>query len=245
MAKKILVADDDLSFVELIKTALELQGFEVLTAFNGTETLAKAIQEKPDLILLDVIMPGLAGYQVFERLQTDPHAKHIPVFVISARKNMVELFPQSKLITFFSKPLEIEVLMARIAQALTLQTLEENRNVLVFGIQEFVANKIKEWFVERGYKVTIPLNEYDAIRKCEMLAPRFFLCQFWEDPSVLDSAAVYKKVKYGSVADKVRFYIYCPQSMFTEAQKALPLPILVPYTDSRDLLEKIKKDIVK
>ena len=74
MAKKILIADDELHLVEIIKLAMEIQGFEVITAFNGTEALAKALEEKPDLILLDVIMPGLAGYQVFDRLQTDPHA---------------------------------------------------------------------------------------------------------------------------------------------------------------------------
>ena len=240
MAKKILIADDELHLVEIIKLAMEIQGFEVITAFNGTEALAKALEEKPDLILLDVIMPGLAGYQVFDRLQTDPHAKHIPIFVISARKNMAELFPQSKLITFFSKPLEIEVLVSKITQALELQAREESKDVLIYGVQEFVAKKIQGWFTEKGYNAMIFLNEYDAIQKCEILAPKFFLCQFWDDSTILDSASVYRKVKYGSVADKVHFYIYCPQNMFIEAQKSLPLPIIMPYTDSRDLLGKIK-----
>ncbi len=244
MPKKILIADDDPALVELVKIAMEIQGFEVLTAFNGTEALAKALREKPDLILLDVIMPGLEGYQVFEKLQADPHAKHIPVFVISARKNMAELFPPSDLITFVSKPLEIEALLKQIDQALTLQSKRESKDVLIFGVQEFVANKLKELFIAKGYKVTIPLNEYEAVQKCEMLAPKFFFCQFWEDPTVLDAASIYKKVKYGSVVDKVRFCIYCPESMLAEAKKVLPLPIILPYADSRDLLEQIKKNIV-
>lgn len=241
MAKKILIADDELQLVEIIKIAMEIQGFEVITAFNGTEALAKALEEKPDLILLDVIMPGLAGYQVFDRLQTDPHAKRIPIFVISARKNMAELFPPSKLITFFSKPLDVEALIKKINQTLELQAREESKDVLVLGVQDFVAKKIRDWFVGKGYKVTLPSNEYEAIEKCEMLAPKFFLCQFWDDSYAMDAALVYKKVRYGSVADKVRFYIYCPQNMFTEAKKSLPLSIIVPYTDSRDFLEKINK----
>ena len=71
MAKKILVADDDLSLVELIKTALEIQGFEVITAFNGTDALAKGIREKPDLILLDILLPGVDGITLLRELRAE------------------------------------------------------------------------------------------------------------------------------------------------------------------------------
>ncbi len=245
MAKKILIADDDLALVDLVATGLKEQGFDVITASNGTEALAKALREIPDLILLDVVMPGLAGYRVFEKLQADPHTKNIPVIVLSVRKSMEDLFPQTRLITFVSKPFDINVLFGLIGQSLTLQNLGENKNVLILGVQEFVVNKIKEWFEKKGYKVTTPLNEYDAIQKCEKLAPKFFFCQFWGDSTILDSATVYEKVKYGSVADKVNFYIYCPQGFLAEAKNIFPLSMIVPYVDSRDLLIEVAKNIVR
>jgi len=246
MAQKILIVDDERDLVSIWGTLLKAQGFDVITAFSGTEALTKTFQEKPDLLLLDVILPGpLTGYQVFEQLQKDPHAKNIPVIVISARKNMGDLFPRSGLITFVSKPIDANVLVGKIAQILTLQKLGESKNVLIFGIQEFTINRIKEWFEKKGYKVATAFNEYDAIQKCEKLTPKFFFCQFCADPAVLDSTTVYKKAIYLSGADKVGFYLYCPQQNLAEAKNAFPPDVIVAYTDSKDLLEKIEKDVVR
>src|SRR3989338_4091147 len=100
MAKKILIVDDEPALITIWETRLKLNGFDVVTASNGPEAVTKAIQEKPDLLLLDVMMPGLTGFQVFEKLQADPFAKNIPVIVTSARHSMSDFFPKSKLITF-------------------------------------------------------------------------------------------------------------------------------------------------
>ena len=246
MAKKVLVADDEPGLVTLLETMLEMKGFDVITASTGTEALTKALREKPDVILLDIVMPGLAGYQVFEKLQEDSYTKHIPVFVMSARKNMVNLFPPSKLITFVSKPFDANTFVDMLAQSFAPQTSpEESKDVLILGNQEFLVNKIMAYFMEKGYQVTTALNEQDAIQKCEMLVPKFFFCEFWEDPVVLDSAMVYQKVKYGSAVGRIRFYIYCQQNLLFQAQQIFQPHLIVSYHHSWDLLEKIKNDIAR
>ena len=82
---RILVIDDDPSLVLIVERVLQTKGFEVLTAFNGLEGLQKAREEKPDLIILDIIMPRMDGYEVCRRLQNDPATAAIPVLMLTVK----------------------------------------------------------------------------------------------------------------------------------------------------------------
>ena len=81
---KILLVDDDPDFIEATRTVLETQPYEVLTALSGEEGLKKAKEEKPDLVLLDIIMPGVDGFQVCQQLKKDPQLSQIPVIMITS-----------------------------------------------------------------------------------------------------------------------------------------------------------------
>lgn len=83
--KRILIVDDEEDLVTLLQVRLEANGFEVLTANNGQVGLDKAREEKPDLILLDVMMPILDGYQVCRFLKFDEDLKDIPIIILTAR----------------------------------------------------------------------------------------------------------------------------------------------------------------
>jgi CheY-like chemotaxis protein len=81
---KILLVDDDADFVESTKTILESKPYEVLVAVNGDECLRKAREEKPDLILLDIIMPVEDGFTAAEQLKKDPQLAKIPVLMLTS-----------------------------------------------------------------------------------------------------------------------------------------------------------------
>ena len=81
--EKILIIDDEKDLVKLVKEILELEDFEVSAAYDGEEGLRKVISEIPDLILLDIKMPGLNGFQVLERLKIDKATSHIPVVMLT------------------------------------------------------------------------------------------------------------------------------------------------------------------
>jgi len=81
---KILLIDDDPDFVEATKAVLESRPYEVIAALGGEEGLKKAREEKPDLVLLDIIMPDIDGFQVCQQLKKDPQLSQIPVIMITS-----------------------------------------------------------------------------------------------------------------------------------------------------------------
>lgn len=84
MVLKILIVDDNSDFREITRLSLSNSGYEVLEASSGREAIDAARKEQPDLILLDILMPGLDGYAACRQLKTNPTTKHIPIIVLTA-----------------------------------------------------------------------------------------------------------------------------------------------------------------
>jgi len=90
VAEKILVVDDDREMVELIELFLSNAGFKTLSAFSGEEALEKTFKENPDLILLDIMMPKIDGWEVLRRIKNDPQVQDTPVAFITARTQNID-----------------------------------------------------------------------------------------------------------------------------------------------------------
>jgi len=88
MAEKILIVDDDLETLRLVGLMLQRQGYEISAASNGEQGLAKAWEEKPDLILLDIMMPGMDGYEVTRKLRGNPATLSIPILMFTAKTQL-------------------------------------------------------------------------------------------------------------------------------------------------------------
>ena len=87
MQKKILIVDDDVKIRKLVRLTLQDEGYEIHEAENGEEGLSKAREIKPDLIVLDLMMPDKWGYTVCEELKSDPDTKDIIVLILTARES--------------------------------------------------------------------------------------------------------------------------------------------------------------
>jgi two-component system, OmpR family, alkaline phosphatase synthesis response regulator PhoP len=87
---KILVVDDEVYILHILDFSLGAEGFEVLTANNGEEAIAKAKQEQPDLIVLDIMMPVLDGYETLRQLKREAKTKEIPVILLTAKGRDVD-----------------------------------------------------------------------------------------------------------------------------------------------------------
>lgn len=126
--KKILIIDDDIHIGNMLETALAKEGYGVLRAYSGTEALFVLSGEKPDLVLLDLMLPGLNGEEVL------PQIKEIPVIVVSAKAdidNKVELLLGGA-VDYVTKPFNIKELLARIAVQLRNKADASRTSVLTF-----------------------------------------------------------------------------------------------------------------
>jgi len=88
MAEKILIIDDDVDTLKLVGLMLQRQGYEIIAASNGAQGLAKAFEERPDLILLDVMMPDMDGYEVARRLRKNPVTLAVPILMFTAKTQL-------------------------------------------------------------------------------------------------------------------------------------------------------------
>lgn len=119
---KILVVDDVLPNILLLKVMLSNEGYNIVTASNGTQALELTFKEKPDLILLDVMMPDITGYEVAQRLRSNLETAEIPIMFLTALNQSEDIVIGFKMggNDFISKPFNKEVLMVRVKYQLSL-----------------------------------------------------------------------------------------------------------------------------
>ena len=124
--KKILIVDDEPSVLKVLKRRLESKDYDVLTAEDGLEGLEKALADKPDLVISDIMMPTMDGYTFIKKLKAKPALSRIPVIILTAKEKMQDLFlfEGIKECDYIVKPFETEDLLNKIAQL--LQRVEEH-----------------------------------------------------------------------------------------------------------------------
>ena len=117
---KILLVDDESAILEVFEKRLELEGYEVITAMDGEAALAKARQEKPDLIILDLMLPKMDGYKVCSFLKKDSRSAKIPIVIVTARvqDNEQKLAYECGANAYFTKPFESAALVKKIKSLL-------------------------------------------------------------------------------------------------------------------------------
>lgn len=117
MGKKILVIDDETEILELMEGWLTHVGYQVITAANGDDAFWKIKSEKPDLIILDALIPGRTGHQILEDIkrQSEP-VRRIPVIMMSGRQSMQ--YEAKQVFAFISKPFDPKEFLEKIKKAL-------------------------------------------------------------------------------------------------------------------------------
>lgn len=121
--KKILLVDDEEGFLSVIKEALEIRGFDIVTAKSAIEAGLELSSKKPDLILMDIKMPGIDGLQACAALKKNPDTANIPTMVVSAISEEAQIKKARKMgiSDYFIKPVDIEKLVNRIKETLSIQ----------------------------------------------------------------------------------------------------------------------------
>lgn len=112
--KRILIVDDDASVVKTLRIILEFAGYVVIATCFSKEGLKIAKEEKPDLILLDILMPWLDGNNFLKAIRLDEGTKDIAVIIITAKDKMKELFGPEGIVEYIVKPFEYKELLEKV-----------------------------------------------------------------------------------------------------------------------------------
>jgi two-component system cell cycle response regulator len=127
MTARVLVVDDILSNVKLLEAKLTAEYFEVETAFNGVEALAKIEEHAPDIVLLDVMMPGMDGFEVCRRIKANPKVAHVPVVMVTALDQPSDRIAglDAGADDFLTKPVDDAALFARVRSLVRLKMMTD------------------------------------------------------------------------------------------------------------------------
>ena len=174
MSKTILVVDDEPDILAVTSKRLEVSGYEVMTARNYAEALDSARKKTPDLILLDVMMPGIDGFEVKERFNKDASLADIPVIFLTAREATQDKMKGFKLgiDDYITKPYDPRELLARVDSALKRREhyVEISMTDGLTGLYNiyFFKKQIKEFFaIAKRYKqvFSVALIDVDGLKK--------------------------------------------------------------------------------
>ncbi len=170
----ILVVDDLPATISFVRTALEETGYTVLVATNGQEALKRAALTRPDLILLDVLMPDMDGYETCKQLKIRETTKDIPIIFMTVVTETVDKVKGFQLgaVDYLTKPIETEELLARVKTHLTIARLQQELQAVNIGLEQQVAARTAELRAANA-QLEIELAERkraeEALRRSETL----------------------------------------------------------------------------
>jgi two-component system, OmpR family, alkaline phosphatase synthesis response regulator PhoP len=243
-SKKILVVDDDPGLVVILSEGLTSSGYEVCTAQDGAEALAMAKSEKPDLIVMDVMMPRMTGYEAFEKVRGIDELRKIPAIIVSGKESMRNFFKDLNGVEFMSKPYEVKTVLAKVERLLwesEKQDSDGSKRVVLLGVQEALTNRIRLSIYSLGFQAFIALNEDDAFHLTKQLNAGNVLCQFWEDESIVNAPKLKEKLAGSPLLRGVPVYVYCEERLTVEALKTFSEGRVIVHRSEKDLLGKISE----
>lgn len=256
-ARKILVIDDEEDLRELVKMTLESQGYEVFTAIDGIDGLEKLKGLKPDLIILDMNMPRMGGVQFYNSICEGAETPPYPIFVLTARANMEQLFKELHVNGFMAKPFEIEHLLKEIKAIMDQKeksvdefmiSAHESISVHIIESDPEVQKKLSWSLLRAGYSVHISDCAIEGMQKVSADVPHLALIRLVMPKMTGDLIAL--KIKNMTKTAQVRCIVYSGQGAARgEITRRISIKDgidrFLEYTLVDDLLPVVKEVMMK
>lgn len=146
MSKRVLVVDDDVSFVRLVERILKGAGYEVLIATNGLNALKAVRDENPDLVLLDIMLPGVDGFEICKRLRDTPDNAQVPILIVSSKSRESDRSAAFDVGAndFYAKPIKPEELLGLVNGLLKKKATADESGSVRQSSHEFLGDDIVE-----------------------------------------------------------------------------------------------------
>ena len=200
--EKILVVDDEEHIAELISYNLTSNGYKVVIANNGIDAIKLAIEEKPNLILLDLMIPGKDGYDVCKDVRSNSEIRNTPIIMLTAKSEEVDKILGLELGAddYINKPFSVRELLARVKAVLRrFSIVEPESNVLTFG--DLVADFDKREILVKDKKLDLTLKEFELLEilirnKGKILTRDTLLDKIWGYEYIGETRTVDVHIRY-------------------------------------------------
>ncbi|MDP2808403.1 MAG: response regulator [bacterium] len=267
---KVLVADDEPTIVNFFIAALSDQGYEIESAVNGAQAVEKALSFLPDVILLDVVMPELNGYQVTEKLKANPATSGIPIILVTGLGSVDDKVKglESGADDFLTKPFNLQELLARVHSLIKLKKLQDQlkelsgrqpapvhikkvlssyrSHILIVEDDERITNICKSILGAGGYVVDIAPDGEEAQKYLRAAIPDLILLDLML-PGI-NGLDLLKQLKEDSVTKDIPVIIITALSDLKTKVKSFYMGVddyLVKPVNSLELLARVKANIRK
>lgn len=185
MASKILIVEDEQGVVHLLRTGLEPEGFQVIAAYNGQEGLRAVTEARPDLIILDLTLPGLDGFELCRRIRRQPETAGLPILVLSGRTEAVDKVVMLELGAddYVTKPFNTKELVARVKTLLRRISMPALPQLLRVGTLEVDLERHTVFVA--GQPIALTAKEFELLKvlleaKERTLTRAFLLERVWD-----------------------------------------------------------------
>lgn len=237
MSKKILVVEDEDAIRELISARLTAAGYMVSQAANGVDGLKKIKSSPPDLVISDILMPEMDGFELFKALKKDPSTEKIPVIILTARGKMMDTFQSFGVAAFIPKPFNAEELLRQTGNILNVQVGPAapavsatpvapvsaaptssgakpivnpgtGKLAVLFSSEKTITSEMTEELKSQQYRVTVITDEVELLYNAAQLKPELFLLQINQPMTLSLDQIVLKLTDSLPVNDKRRIILF-------------------------------------
>ncbi|MDF2366900.1 PleD family two-component system response regulator [Sneathiella sp.] len=244
MSARILVVDDVIPNVKILEAKLSVEYYDVVTAYNGPDALEIALEQQPDLILLDVMMPQMDGFEVCQRLKADKRTAHIPVVMVTALSEAADRVQglESGADDFLTKPVDDLALFARVKSLLRLKMMMDE-----FRLREETSSEMgvismsdrKEEALQRARILVIDDNEYSVRMMKEIYAETYDITL---EPNMEEAQVLLRGGDYDLAVVSLDSANYdplrlCSKVRSLEETRQLPILTLVDEADKDKLIK--------
>lgn len=246
-----MVVDDDLSLLDTLGDFLKFEGYDVICVASGEDALVRMRPFQPDLIILDMGMPGMGGKGFLDRITNPDGSTTHPVLVLTARATMAEYFADKKIASFLAKPCDPNDMLMEVSRILFLETPESDdavektskviRKLVVAEPDSALKDTLKAEFAAAGFAVQTAVNGTGALEEAIRMKPDAVVMRLQLDQmSANEVVAMLKRLPGTTDVKAVIYGVELPDVDLNHvAALAVPQNCLVKDLDSNAIVDRV------